>query len=371
MSYCTKAMVQYALARGTGPHGTPDLGTAAMVLAAMACDQVILCAQPIFSVQNREQVLYHECLVRLRVGDDQPITYPSAFIPSLERLGLMRYLDRYVIGMAAEFLESNSNIRLGVNISAQSANEIGGWASVLRLLEGRPDIASRLVVEITETTQLSPVTGRAFVEHLRRIGCCIAVDDFGDGFSIENRSVISSPEIIKISGRMLPTGEHDAIHLEQFKKLVIGARGQASQVVVEGIESADALRTASLAGAQWVQGYYTGKPSRLRMIEQSTGGAVGHSMQQFERIAYAVIEPHMDGKMHGEARRAFAAGLASALYGRRSAIATSMRSYLTDAMEKQAETHNTSSVRLLRCFAMLGRLNGQGLARPLRSGADL
>ncbi|WP_410719655.1 hypothetical protein, partial [Brevibacillus sp. SIMBA_040] len=68
--------------------------------------------------------------MRLRVGDDQPITYPSAFIPSLERLGLMRYLDRYVIGMAAEFLESNSNIRLGVNISAQSANEIGGWASV-------------------------------------------------------------------------------------------------------------------------------------------------------------------------------------------------------------------------------------------------
>lgn len=371
MSYCTKAMVQYALARDTGSYGTPDLRTAAVVLAATACDRLMLCAQPILSVQDGERVLYHECLVRLRGTDDQPITYPSAFIPSLERLGLMRFLDRYVIGMAIEFLESNFNIRLGVNISAQSANEIGGWASVLRLLEGRPDIASRLVVEITETTQLSPVTGRVFVEHLRSIGCSIALDDFGDGFSVENRAVISSPEIIKISGRMLPTGEYDAIHLEQFKKLVTSARDQASQVVVEGIESADALRTASLVGAHWVQGYYTGKPSRLRMTEQSAGGSVGRSMQQFERIANAVIDPHMDGKIHGDARRAFAAGLASALYGRRSAIATSMRSYLTDAMEKHAETHNTSSVRLLRCFAMLGRINGQELARSMKSGVDL
>lgn len=268
MSHCVKALMQPALAQDVMRHSDSDIRAAGMVLAAIARGRVMLCAQPIVSAQDGEQVLYHECLVRIVGVDERPIAYPSAFIPSLERLECMRFLDRYVVGMAIDFMESNVDLRLGVNISAQNANDVRWWESILLLLESRPDIACRLVVEITETTRLSFESGHMFVERLRRTGCNIAVDDFGDGFSVENSTRIESLDIIKIAGRMLPTDGCDQVQHDRFEKLVVRARNLASHVVVEGIEGIDGLRTAALSGAQWVQGYHTGRPGRLRKADQ-------------------------------------------------------------------------------------------------------
>ncbi|WP_321812966.1 MULTISPECIES: EAL domain-containing protein [unclassified Burkholderia] len=368
MSHCVKVLMQPAPTQDSRLHVDSDMRAAGMVLTAIARDRVMLWAQPILSVRDGEHVLYHECLVRILGTDDHPIAYPSAFIPSLERLQLMRFLDRYVVGMAIEFMESNVDLRLGVNISAQSANDIQWWESILLLLESRPDIASRLVVEITETTQLSPVSGRTFVARLQRMGCSIAVDDFGDGFSVENGARIASPDIVKIAGRMSPTDGGDGVQFEQFEKLVARARDHAPQVVVEGIEGVDGLLAASLAGAQWVQGYHTGKPGRLKKAECSTVGTVGRSMQQFERVADALIDRQVDEKTRDDAKLAYSVGLSSALYGRRSAIATSLHCGLIDVMRMKSGPSNIS-VQLLQCFVVLGRINGQTLARSLGSGA--
>ncbi|WP_095211613.1 EAL domain-containing protein [Burkholderia sp. ABCPW 11] len=336
-----------------------------MVLAAIAQDRVVLHAQPILSLNGDEEPLYCECLVRI-LGDHNRVTYPSAFISSLERLGLMRFLDRYVVGMAIEFMESNIDFRLGVNISAQSANEIQWWDSILQRLAGRPDIASRLVVEITETTQLSPVSGHVLVERLQQIGCRIAVDDLGDGFSIENSARIVSPDVIKISGRMLPKNGSDEVRVDQFEELVTRAGRHAPQIVVEGIESAELLRVAALAGANWVQGYYVGRPRHLGKTKNSNGRSVNRSVMQFKRIADALIDPHVDEKTRREVEIAYAVGLASALYGRHSAIAAGLRSSLIKVTRTMKE-RPVASAQLLRCFAMLGRLNGHGLAGSIGS----
>lgn len=368
MSRCVKMLMQPALAHDSMFHLDSDMRAAGMVLTAIARDRVMLWAQPILSVCDGEQVLYHECLVRILGTDHHPIRYPSAFVPSLERLQIVRFLDRYVLGMAIEFMESNVDLRLGVNISAQSANDARWWESLLLLLESRPDIASRLVVEITETTQLSPVSGRAFVGRLQSMGCCIAVDDFGDGFSVENGDRISSPDIIKIAGRMLPTDGDTGAQFDQFKKLVARARDHAPQVVVEGIEGVDGLLAASLAGAQWVQGYHTGKPGRLKKAQRPTVGAVDRSMQQFERVADALIDHQVDRKIRDDAKLAYTVGLSSALYGRRSAIATSLHSGMMDMMRMKSCQSNISG-QFLHCFAVFGRLNGQTLARSIGSEA--
>ncbi|KVL10113.1 hypothetical protein WS95_30300 [Burkholderia sp. MSMB1826] len=340
-----------------------------MVLAAIARGRVMLCAQPIVSVQDSEQVLYHECLVRIVGPDERPIAYPTAFIPSLERLECMRFLDRYVVGMAIDFMESNVDLRLGVNISAQSANDVRWWQSILLLLESRPDIACRLVVEITETTQLSFESGHVFVERLRRTGCNIAVDDFGDGFSMENSTRIASFDIIKIAGRMLPPDGCDEGQRKRFEKLVARARNLASQVVVEGIEGVDGLRTASSSGAQWVQGYHTGRPGRLKKAECSTVGPIEKSMRQFDRVADALMDRQYEKRARDSARLAYEFGLSSALHGRHSAIATGLHNGLIDVMRKNSGRSNISE-QLLQCFVVLGRLNGQTFASAFGSGAS-
>lgn len=356
MNHCVTALVRQALAGNKSIHADSDIRVAGMVLKAIARNRVVLCAQPVFSTLDGRQVLYQECLVRMIGDDDSTIEYPSTFIPSLERLELIRFLDRYVVGMVIEILKSDSSLCLGVNISAQSA-KTRWWESILLLLDGRPDIACRLVVEITESTQLSPLSGRKFVERLQRLGCRVAVDDFGDGFSIENGARIGSPDIIKIAGRMLQTVAGSP-RLDEFKELVTRARAGAPCVVVEGIEDADALLTACSAGAHWAQGYHTGRPQRLSITEPATDTSVEQAMHHFERIADALVDQPVDGRTRGYVKLAFAAGLANAVCGKRSAIATCLRRCLTDVLRARASQMETS-MPLLRCFAMLGRLNGQ------------
>ena len=52
----------------------------------------------------------------------------------------------------------------------------------MSLLRKRPELAHRLVVEITETAALDDLDELArFVETLRHAGCRVALDDFGAG----------------------------------------------------------------------------------------------------------------------------------------------------------------------------------------------
>ncbi|MBY4806082.1 MULTISPECIES: EAL domain-containing protein [Burkholderia cepacia complex] len=369
MSHCVKALMKPALVQDEMRRANSDIRAVRMLLAAIARGRVMLCAQPIVSAQGGEHVLYYECLVRIVGEEKRPIVYPSAFIPSLERLECMRFLDRYVVGMVIDFMESNGNLRLGVNISAQSANDVRWWESILLRLESRPDIACRLVVEITETTQLSFESGQVFVERLRRLGCAIAVDDFGDGFSEENSTRITSLDIIKIAGRMLPADDCDHLRRNRFEKLVARARNLANHVVVEGIEGVDGLRTAALAGAQWVQGYHTGRPGRLRKAECSTVGSLEKSMRQFERVADALMDRGGDKKTRDDAKLAYTFGLSSALYGRHSAIAAGLYGDLIDVMRMNSDRSDVT-VQLLQCFVVLGRLNGQISAVEFESGTS-
>lgn len=361
MNRWVKALVQNAIVRDEAFLADSDLLAAGMVLDAIAQDRVVLCIQPIVSSLDREQILYQECLVRILGEDGSTLEYPSAFIPSLERLGLMRFLDRYVMCMVVEYLESDRNLRLGVNISAESTRFECWWDSIFELLGRKPDIATRLVVEITETTRLPVPAGREFVERLQRMGCLIAVDDYGDGFSVENGSRICDPDIIKIAGCMLPTDAPNGERFENLANLVATAGASAKCVVVEGIESSSALLAAWAADVLWVQGFHTGKPTRLSKKEPVSDAPIERAMVHFEHVANALVDRCFDVEMRRYAKLAYASGLAGIVYGRSSVVATGFRGGLAAALRPMA-CGQVSSLPILRFFSMLGRANGQRVA---------
>src|SRR3546814_5236147 len=68
-------------------------------------------------------------------------------------------------------------------------------------LKGKPDIARRLIVEITETAALHDIEESArFVSALRDVGCRVAVDDFGAGFTSFRHLPALTVDIVKIDG---------------------------------------------------------------------------------------------------------------------------------------------------------------------------
>ncbi|WP_448168340.1 EAL domain-containing protein [Burkholderia ambifaria] len=354
--------VRHAADRSREEIRDSDVRVASGVLDSMIRGRLVLFAQPVFD-RDCKHVLYHECLVRMLGENGQVGEGPSTFVPSLERAGLIRFLDRYVIGLVIEHLEANPDLCLGANISAQSTRDVVWWESLLSKLVDRPDIARRLIVEITETTQLSRSSGNAFVDCLQRTGCRIAIDDLGDGYSIDNCRYVPSIDIVKISGKMLPRSPQWRVaESDQFRQLLAVARTIAPCIVVEGVETENDLFLAQSAGAHGVQGYFGGKPYPLSRNNESACTSDEKAPAQFERVMSVLLEESLDVELRDAARTACAAGFASVVYGKDSAIATRpIEQTLED--RRKIGIRSDEHFQLIRLFYLFGRRNGRSLTR--------
>ncbi|KVX74476.1 EAL domain-containing protein [Burkholderia ubonensis] len=240
-----------------------DIAVAQATLKSIASGGVELVFQPICGVDDLGAVLYYESLVRLRSGDGAHRLLPGRFIPSLERLSLMRHLDSIVVRKVIALLNAHPDYCLGVNVSAQSVFNHGWWAPILSYLEVRSDVAQRLVFEITETARLRGRKAHEFAARLQRLGCRIAIDDVGQGHGIETALMIGAPDIVKVAGPLLKAAYESGTVDAPFRPLMTLARARATNVVAEGVESAELLEFARLSGVGWLQGLYVGEPKCL------------------------------------------------------------------------------------------------------------
>src|SRR5690606_8958771 len=154
--------------------------------------------QPIRNAREPSTVLYHEALVR-RVDADGTAHAPGEMLCALERLGFVRVLDHYVVSQVIDELEAAPDCTLGVNISARSMFYDRWWAEIIDRLRQTPNVASRLVVEVTETAALPGMAAAIWLAtELRRCGCRITIDDFGTGFASIQQLLAFDPDIVKI-----------------------------------------------------------------------------------------------------------------------------------------------------------------------------
>ncbi len=208
-----------------------------------------------FRCSGGEGILYYECLSTVVDSRGRQLR-AAQFIPSLERLLLIRAFDRHVLRQAVTLLRAMPDVRLGVNLSAQSAVADIAWEAMLHLIESTPDVATRLVVEITETARLDAQRGRRFAQRLKQAGCQVAIDDFGVGYGVDTAIGIHSPDIIKIDASFVAAARCSEGHLARLARLVRLASDLAEEVVVEGVELQEDLTNARECGAKWVQGWF-------------------------------------------------------------------------------------------------------------------
>ena len=155
---------------------------AAQVQRAVREDRLIFTYQPIVKASTYEVAKY-ECLLRLK--DEQgKIMSAAEFIPVVEELGMTRFMDRHVLDMAIAELRANAELTLAMNISGLTATDQAWLRALNSAVKATPEVAPRLIVEITETAALHDIEETArFVNAVRDLGCQVAIDDFGAGFT--------------------------------------------------------------------------------------------------------------------------------------------------------------------------------------------
>lgn len=237
-----------------------DMGAAVLAYSRLAAGDVSFAEQPVVSVSDRQELLYRERLVRLSDSLGRAVS-PAAFLPALERLGLTRAFDRYVVNATLTRLEKTPDLVLGCNVSGLSLSRDSWWRSVMHRLLQDTGLGSRLVIEVTETAHPpSWADAKDLLLRFRAAGCRIALDDFGAGLSSIAFARMLRPDIIKIDGVYVRETVELVFGPELLSGLVAMSSCLATCVVVEGIEDAVYLSAAQAAGAGWVQGYHLGRP---------------------------------------------------------------------------------------------------------------
>jgi diguanylate cyclase (GGDEF)-like protein len=230
------------------------------VQSALKTGRLILAYQPVVDSRSHE-IHHYECLLRLRLESGAVIA-AGAFVPVVERSGLMRLIDRRALDLALAELSRHPDIALAINISAVTTTDASWLRTLNASLKNRPDIAPRLCVELTETIALENIEETAkFVSSLRDLGARVALDDFGAGFTSFRNLRALAVDTVKIDGSFIKdlAGNVDN---QVFVRTLMGlADSFGLSTVAECVETAADAAHLAERGVRYLQGYYFGRPT--------------------------------------------------------------------------------------------------------------
>ncbi len=219
--------------------------------------------QPILDLGSRN-VIGYELLARMLDEDGRPIL-PGAFLPTAERSGMVRELDRRMTTWAVEAISRSeaegAPMIYEVNLSARSLADPELPQLLATLIDEVGIDPSLLMFEITETAAVGNVEqARSFADALREVGCRFALDDFGAGFASFFYLKHIPLDALKIEGdfvRSMRTNRTDQLLVKHMAEL---AAGLGMHTVAEFVEDEETLEMLAAYGIDSAQGYFIGRP---------------------------------------------------------------------------------------------------------------
>lgn len=199
-----------------------------------------------------------EALLRWR-DDAGRLQSAQEFIDVAETCGLIVTVGRWVLEQAcrcaAGWPQRNGEApTLRVNVSARQFELPSLQADVAHALAGSGLPPTRLCLELTETALLGDVQAAAAgLARLRALGVCVALDDFGVGYSSLSYLKHLPVDAIKLDRRFiagLPADRHDLAIVRAVAGL---AQDIGLGLVAEGVETqaqAQAVRDCGIRRAQ-------------------------------------------------------------------------------------------------------------------------
>jgi diguanylate cyclase (GGDEF)-like protein len=239
---------------------------------AIARDCLELAYQPILN--NKTQVIQHyEVLLRVRDQQGQ-LQSPYELILAAEKNGYISQIDIWVLRSALDQLERNLKRgikdRLAINLSARTFCSEKTINQIAHEFDNRDIRGEMIIFEITETASLPNMEqAQLHISRLKNIGCAIALDDFGVGYSSFHSLKELDFDYIKIDGSFV-TGILQNKKNSYFIEALVGiAHHLGYRTIAEFVESHELNEQLVKLGVDYSQGYFIGKPSPADQVWNS------------------------------------------------------------------------------------------------------
>ena len=248
-------------------HG--EMQWMARITQALQDDQLILYYQPIVPVTPSSGAGVHfEILLRMRAHDGT-IYSPAMFLPAAERYSLIDKIDRHVVELALQWISRQSigpetQLKVNINLSATTISDDIFQDHIFNRISELGVNARHLCFEITESAAMKNMFKTIeILNNMRSLGCTIALDDFGSGFSSMSQLQTLPIDYIKIDGALITDLPGSEINRALVKSVSEVAKILKVKTVAEFVESEDILQVLQDLGIDYAQGYLFGKPEEL------------------------------------------------------------------------------------------------------------
>ncbi|OHD38110.1 MAG: hypothetical protein A2015_14895 [Spirochaetes bacterium GWF1_31_7] len=226
---------------------------------AITDDRIIPFYQPI--VNNQTGLIEkYECLCRL-INKNNDIISPYYFLDIAKKTRLYPYITKRIISKAFDRFDS-LKYEFSINLSVVDILNDDTRRYIKSVLINNRETAKRVVFEILESEGLQNYTIiKSFIDDVKSLGCKIAIDDFGSGYSNFDHIISLDVDYIKIDASMIKNIDKERESQIITKTIVNFSKELNMKTVSEYVHSLAVFNKVKELGVDFSQGYFFGEPT--------------------------------------------------------------------------------------------------------------
>jgi diguanylate cyclase (GGDEF)-like protein len=259
-------------------HSSERLSLLSDLRKAVDNDELTLAYQPKVALRGAGGEHYAEALVRWR-HPTRGLVAPIEFIPFAEQTGYIRAITQWVLAHAiaqcAEWRFNGLPMNVSINLSARDLMDPTLPDRFAALLQRHRCAAQWIALEITESAILDdPAHAINNLERLHALGCKLAIDDYGTGYSSLAYLRRLPLDELKIDKSFVMGMVRDANDNVIVRSTIDLAHNMGLVVVAEGVEDEATLERLRTLGCDIVQGFYLSRPLAADLVQAWMDGPV-------------------------------------------------------------------------------------------------
>jgi len=232
-----------------------NVRAAGEIVSALNERRILLAFEPVVEAASREPAFY-EGLMRIRRADGT-IATANSIVPVAERLGLVRLLDHRVLEILIGEMVAVPTLRASINVSSASIADPDWWAALDALLRAHAGVGERLTLEMTETAAIDDIEEtRGFVSRAKHLGCRIAIDNFGAGYTSFRNLRKLGADLLKIDGSYVQNLTRSEDDRAFARTLIDLAKRLGIATVAERVQDEAAAAMLTQWGCDYLQGAF-------------------------------------------------------------------------------------------------------------------
>ncbi len=229
------------------------------IKSALKESRILPFFQPIVNNLTGEIEKY-ECLVRmLDINGD--VISPYYFLEVSKKARLYSHITKIMIQKVFKICETIEK-EFSINISIIDILNEETNSFIFQMLKDHKEIAHRIVFEILESEGIENYNSIiSFIDNVKALGCKVAIDDFGSGYSNFDHILRLNVDYIKIDASMIKNIDKDVNCQIITKTIVTFAKELGLKTVSEFVHSKEVYEKVNELGVDYSQGYYLGEPT--------------------------------------------------------------------------------------------------------------